>query len=445
MAGLHREAAAPEVDSLTSSYPHADDVARREGVPLVPAARFSPYCDLAVLERQPLLAQLIGPRLRDRRELVGPGQRRRAVPRARRLCAATMASGLEALGLRAEAGAAAKQREDDERVRCMRTHQFDRAPPSRTCAGRTAIPSQRRPPFTEKTPQLTESPAVRARGAPTVAACDGPRGCCSASPLAKRSRRGRPSRSSASPARSSWTAAPTRRRGRRRAAAAHAVHADASAARPTQRTEIRVAYDDETSTRRAGSTTPSPRGIRVNSLYRDRWNGDDAFAIYIDAFNDNHNAKWFGTTPAGMRFDQLVSDDGATLNEQLGRLLGREDDDHRRGLVRRGAHPLLDASASRPTDGRAVMGLTVTRLVSRTRRARDLPRHRSAVRVPPPSQRAGRRAARRAQPHAALRHAVRAGGRARGASPATSRRLARRPRASREVGRRPALSRSRAR
>jgi hypothetical protein len=50
-------------------------------------------------------------------------------------------------------------------------------------------------------------------------------------------------------------------------------------------------------------------------LYRDRWNGDDAFAIYIDAFNDNQNAKWFGTTPAGMRFDLLVSDDGATTND----------------------------------------------------------------------------------------------------------------------------------
>jgi hypothetical protein len=82
----------------------------------------------------------------------------------------------------------------------------------------------------------------------------------------------------------------------------------------TQRTEIRVAYDDEYFYAAAGSMTTTASSIRVNSLYRDRWNGDDAFAIYIDAFNDKKNAKWFGTTPGGIRFDQLVSDDGATLN-----------------------------------------------------------------------------------------------------------------------------------
>src|SRR5262245_10425000 len=66
---------------------------------------------------------------------------------------------------------------------------------------------------------------------------------------------------------------------------------------PTQRTEIRVAYDDEYFYAAGWFYDSDPAGIRVNSLYRDRWNGDDAFAIYIDAFNDNRNAKWFGTTP----------------------------------------------------------------------------------------------------------------------------------------------------
>jgi hypothetical protein len=83
---------------------------------------------------------------------------------------------------------------------------------------------------------------------------------------------------------------------------------------PTQRTEIRVAYDDQFFYAAGWFYDTEPSRIRVNSLYRDRWNGDDAFALYIDAFNDNRNAKWFGVTPAGMRFDELVSDDGATLN-----------------------------------------------------------------------------------------------------------------------------------
>src|SRR5688500_6128052 len=83
---------------------------------------------------------------------------------------------------------------------------------------------------------------------------------------------------------------------------------------PTQRSEIRVAYDEHHFYVGGWFYDTDPTAIRINSLYRDRWIGDDALAIYIDAFNDNQNAKWFGTTPAGMRFDQLVSDDGATLN-----------------------------------------------------------------------------------------------------------------------------------
>src|SRR3712207_2074527 len=83
---------------------------------------------------------------------------------------------------------------------------------------------------------------------------------------------------------------------------------------PKQRTEIRVAYDDEFLYAAGWFHDSDPGGVRVNSLYRDRWNGDDSFAIYVDAFNDNQNAKWFGTTPGGIRFDILLSDDGNTSN-----------------------------------------------------------------------------------------------------------------------------------
>src|SRR4030095_263898 len=78
----------------------------------------------------------------------------------------------------------------------------------------------------------------------------------------------------------------------------------------TERSELRVVYDDANIYVGGWVYGAKPKGIRINSLYRDRWNGDDTLAIYIDAFNDNQNAKWFGITPAGMRFDSLVSDDG---------------------------------------------------------------------------------------------------------------------------------------
>ncbi len=50
-----------------------------------------------------------------------------------------------------------------------------------------------------------------------------------------------------------------------------------------------------------------PDEVRANTLYRDRWSGDDTFAIVLDTFNDNENALWFFTSPNGVRFDMAVS------------------------------------------------------------------------------------------------------------------------------------------
>jgi hypothetical protein len=135
---------------------------------------------------------------------------------------------------------------------------------------------------------------------------------------------------------------------------------------PAQRTEIRVAYDDEYLYVGGWFYDTEPAGIRINSLYRDRWNGDDALAIYIDGFNDNRNAKWFGVTPAGMRFDQLVSDDGATLNENWDGFWSASTRITGEGWFAEVRIPFSTIGFHPDSDGRAVMGMTLTRLVSRS-------------------------------------------------------------------------------
>jgi hypothetical protein len=135
---------------------------------------------------------------------------------------------------------------------------------------------------------------------------------------------------------------------------------------PTQRSEIRVAYDDEAFYAAGWFYDTDPPGIRVNSLYRDRWNGDDALAIYIDAFNDNQNAKWFGTTPAGMRFDLLVSDDGTTTNDSWDSFWSSEATITGEGWFVEVRIPFSTLGFRVDDQGRATMGLTVTRLVSRS-------------------------------------------------------------------------------
>ena len=133
----------------------------------------------------------------------------------------------------------------------------------------------------------------------------------------------------------------------------------------TQRTEIRVAYDDEYFYAGGWFYDTDPSSIRVNSLYRDRWNGDDALAIYLDAFNDNRNAKWFGITAGGVRFDQLVSDDGATMNGSWDTFWTARTTITRDGWFVEVRIPFSSIGFHPDASGKAVMGLTVTRLISR--------------------------------------------------------------------------------
>jgi hypothetical protein len=135
---------------------------------------------------------------------------------------------------------------------------------------------------------------------------------------------------------------------------------------PSQRSVVKVAYDDEYFYAAGWFYDENPQGIRINSLYRDRWNGDDAFAIYIDAFNDNQNSKWFGTTPGGIRFDVLVSDDGLTLNDSWDTFWTARSTVTATGWFTEIRIPFSSLGFRVGEDGRAVMGLTVTRLVSRT-------------------------------------------------------------------------------
>lgn len=79
----------------------------------------------------------------------------------------------------------------------------------------------------------------------------------------------------------------------------------------TAPTTVWVAYD-EAYIYLAGRLAYEKAGqMRANSISRDQWSGDDTFAIVIDPFNDNENARWFYTTPYGVRSDIAVSDDAA--------------------------------------------------------------------------------------------------------------------------------------
>jgi hypothetical protein len=135
---------------------------------------------------------------------------------------------------------------------------------------------------------------------------------------------------------------------------------------PQQRSVIKVAYDDENFYAAGWFYDTDPSQIRINSLYRDRWNGDDAFAIYIDPFNDNQNAKWFGTTASGIRFDILLSDDAKTSNGSWDTFWTNATTVTDSGWFAEVRIPLSSIGFRTNANGEAVMGLTVTRQVTRS-------------------------------------------------------------------------------
>jgi len=88
----------------------------------------------------------------------------------------------------------------------------------------------------------------------------------------------------------------------------------------TERTEIRVAYNSRAVYASIRAWDSEPGRIMANTLYRDRWSGDDEFAVILDTFNDRENAVMFLVTPAGVRIDNQISNDaepgrGSFLNQ----------------------------------------------------------------------------------------------------------------------------------
>jgi hypothetical protein len=77
----------------------------------------------------------------------------------------------------------------------------------------------------------------------------------------------------------------------------------------SNRTVIKVTYDDKYLYIAGELYDSEPENIVANTLYRNRYSGDETFAIILDSFNDNETAKWFFVTPTGVRVDQQISND----------------------------------------------------------------------------------------------------------------------------------------
>lgn len=88
------------------------------------------------------------------------------------------------------------------------------------------------------------------------------------------------------------------------------IHTPNFGKKPTERTEILVAYDDDYLYVAGRLYDREPLKIQSNSKKRD--SGDPSsewFGISIDSFNDKENALAFFTTPSGLRWDAMIFND----------------------------------------------------------------------------------------------------------------------------------------
>ena len=91
-----------------------------------------------------------------------------------------------------------------------------------------------------------------------------------------------------------------------------------------RRIELLIAYDDEALYAAGRFLHDDRRNIRAFSLTRDRYGGDDGFALILDTFNDNENAVRFTGLPLGARMDHSIEGDGQEVRLFLQRVIKRQ-------------------------------------------------------------------------------------------------------------------------
>ena len=141
---------------------------------------------------------------------------------------------------------------------------------------------------------------------------------------------------------------------------------------PTERTEIRLGYDDDYFYVSMRAYDRDPNGVRATSLYRDRISGSDHLEILLDTYNDNETAYVFTTTPSGIRNDLEISNDATGGTISSGNWLNRDFNtywDAETTVTDKGwfAEVRIPFSSLRfqDVDGKVIMGLTVQRKIAR--------------------------------------------------------------------------------
>ncbi len=138
---------------------------------------------------------------------------------------------------------------------------------------------------------------------------------------------------------------------------------------PTERTEIRVAYDETYFYVAASMFDSDAKGIRINTYYRDQYSGDDVLGVLLDTYADHQTASWFVINPAAVRTDRALANDaefsqGLPMNPSWNAFWDAATRRTPAGWFAEMRIP-FSSLGFQDAGGRVVMGLSVYRMIAR--------------------------------------------------------------------------------
>jgi hypothetical protein len=145
------------------------------------------------------------------------------------------------------------------------------------------------------------------------------------------------------------------------------MHSPTFGAEPSERTEFRIAHDEDYLYISGVLHDREPDGIRATTLRRDDGSlSNDWFAVTIDGYRDRENALIFGVTPAGVRTDlEAPNDAEGALNFAWNAFWDAAVTRTETGWSAEIRIPFTSLPYQPDEAGRVVMGITVWRNIAR--------------------------------------------------------------------------------
>ncbi len=143
------------------------------------------------------------------------------------------------------------------------------------------------------------------------------------------------------------------------------MHLPTFGAVPSERTEFKIAYDDDYFYFSCQAFDSDPAGIRMFSLERDETSfRSDFCSLYLDTLNDEENSLQFKTGPAGNRSDSQRTNDAQRSDNSWDAFWDAAVSRDERGWFGEIRIP-FSSILFQLVDGRVVMGVSMLRNISR--------------------------------------------------------------------------------